>query len=164
MRRHRCFVCLSLALTLTACSVSGEDAARQWVTSRTPVPMPVASMAVPLIVDTPPAAYTAKAVVDPFSPGRIGQSRSTAGSVQDEASGKAHFADASLEDLRVVGILEVRGQYVALVEGSSGFANARVGDRLGNQQQDVVEISRKGIRLRKADGSESLMPISRQGR
>lgn len=162
MRCHRRFVWFAQALSLTACSVSGEDDAQQWVAARTPVQLPAAAVSLPSIVDTPPAAYTAKAVVDPFSPGRIGQARSTTSSVQDASSGRVHFTDAALEGLRVVGILEAEGKYVALVEGSSGFANVKVGDRLGNQQLDVVEISKKGVRMRKADGSESWIPINRR--
>jgi Tfp pilus assembly protein PilP len=150
------------ALSLTACSVSGGDDAQQWVAARTSVVLPAEAMSLPSIVDTPPAAYTAKAVVDPFSPSRIVQTRSAISSVQDAASGRVHFADATLEGLRVVGILEAEGKYVALVEGSSGFANVKVGDRLGNQQLDVVEISKKGVRMRNADGSESWMPINRR--
>jgi len=163
MRRHKCFGCFGLAFALTACSASGEDDARQWIANRISVPFPATSLDLPSIVDTPPALYLAKSVVDPFSPGRIGQSRPTAGPVQDEASGRVHFSDATVEDLRAVGFLEVRGNYVMLVEGSSGFANVKAGDCLGNQQEEVVEIARKGIRLRKADGSEYWMPISRRG-
>jgi len=150
------------ALILGACSASGEDAAAHWVQSRIPVSLPDASASLPSIVDTPPAAYTAKTVVNPFSPGRIGQPRSTNVSAQSESSGRWHFPDAAVDSLRVVGFLEVRGQYVAILEGSSGFVNAKVGDRLGNQQLEIVEISGKGIRLRQADGSESWVPISRR--
>lgn len=126
------------------------------------MPFPAASLDLPTIADTPPALYLAKGVADPFSPGRIGQSRPTIGAAQDEGPGRMYFADAAVEDLRIVAVLEVRGQFVTLVEGSSGSANVKVGDRLGSQQEEVVEIARKGIRLRKADGSEYWMPISRR--
>lgn len=163
MRRHRCYVWVgAVLLLLTACSVSGESEARQWVEAHAPVSSPAASMDLPLIVDTPPTAYTAKGVADPFSLGRIGQSRPSMVSSKAEAPGSVHFADTTLEALRAVGVLEVQGRYVALLEGGSGFANAKVGDRLGNQELEVVEISTKGIRLRKADGSEFWMPINRR--
>ena len=60
--------------------------------------------------------------------------------------------------------MEVLGQYVVVLEGSSGFVNAKVGDRLGNQQLEIIEISGKGIRLRQPDGSESWVAISRGSR
>ena len=164
MQRLRCFLCLGSVLILGACSASGEDAAQQWVQSRIPAALPETSSALPPILDTPPAAYTAKTVVDPFLPSRIGQSHSVVGSAQGDSTARLHFADAPVDSVRVVGFLEVRGQYVAVLEGRSGFANAKVGDRVGVQPLEILEISAKGIRLQLADGSESWMPISRRGR
>lgn len=164
MQYLRHLVWLGTALFLSACSASGEDAAQQWVESRAPVALPEASASLPPIVDTPPAAYAAKTVVDPFSPSRIGQSRQNSDTPQSASGGRRYFSDVPVDSLRVVGFMEVLGQYVAVLEGSSGFVNAKVGDRLGNQQLEIIEISGKGIRLRQSDGSESLVAISRGSR
>lgn len=67
------WLCIGSCFLLGACSVSGDDAASRWVQSRTPLVPPANSSVVPTLVDTPPAVYTAKHVVDPFAPGRIGQ-------------------------------------------------------------------------------------------
>lgn len=142
--------------------MSGEDAAAQWVQSRTPLETPVDSMVLPKLVDTPPAVFSARHVVDPFAPGRIEQSRNSEGVIRDGLEDRWRFADVPLDSLRVVGFLEVKGRYVAVLEGGSGFVNVKVGDRLSNQQAEILDISKQGIFLRQKDGSESWMPIARR--
>lgn len=151
---------------MVGCSISGEDAAAQWVQSRTPLVVAMDSSVLPTLVDTPPAVFTAGHVIDPFAPGRIGQPLSSAGDVQAGlADGERwQFADSPIDSLRVVGFLELKGRYIGVIEGSAGSVNVKVGDRLGNQQAGIVDISKQGIRLRQTDGSESWMPISRRSR
>ncbi len=151
-------------LLLGACSISGEDAANQWVQSRTAMMATLDASAVPTLVDTPPAVFTAKHVVDPFMPGRIGQALTSGKDIQSDPEGRWQFADSPVDALRVVGFLEVKGRYIGVVEGSAGSINVKVSDRLGNQQAEIVDISKQGIRLRQMDGSESWMPISRRSR
>jgi Tfp pilus assembly protein PilP len=126
--------------------------------------MSIDSLVVPTLVDTPPAVFTAKHVVDPFAPGRIGQPLSSAGDIQSVPGDRWQLADLPVDSLRVVGFLEVKGRYIGVIEGSAGSLNVKVGDRLGNQQAVIVNISKQGIRLRQTDGSESWMPISRRSR
>ena len=149
-----------------ACSASGEDAATQWVQSRTPLVVAMDSSVLPALVDTPPAVFTARHIVDPFALGRIGQTLSSASDIQGELGDGARwqFAGSPVDSLRVVGFLELKGRYIGVIEGSSGSANVKVGDRLGNQQAVIVDISKQGIRLRQTDGSESWMPINRRSR
>lgn len=151
-------------LTLSGCSGNGEEAAAQWIRSQSLVERPGLSALLPGIVDTPPAAYNVKDVVDPFLPTRILKL-----SRRDEPRpagffGRIHFSEAALETLRVVGFLEVQGQYVGVLEGAAGYGNARIGDRLGREQAEVMGISAKGIRLRQTDGPEFWMPISKRSR
>ena len=164
--RTRVLFCLGGCFLLGGCSVSGEDAAAQWVQSRKPLVVPNDPSAVPTLVDTPPAAYTARHVVDPFAPGRIGQPLSSAGDIQGVHSDgeRWKFVDSSVDSLRVVGFLALKGRYIGVIEGNAGSGNVKVGDRLGNQQAVIVDISKQGIRLRQTDGSESWMPISRRSR
>ena len=166
MVRPSFLCCLGSCVALAACSASGEDAAAQWVESRSPLVVPNDPSLVPMLVDTPPAVFTAKHVIDPFAPGRIGQPLSSVGEIQGElGDGKRwQFAASSVDSLRVVGFLELKGRYIGVIEGSAGSANVKVGDRLGNQQAVIVDISKQGIRLRQIDGSESWMPISRRSR
>ena len=154
----------AISLVLSACSSSGEEAARDWIKRRAPMALPDASSTVPPIVDTPPATFAAGTVQDPFAPGRINQSSAADSSGQANVSGRWRFADTPLDAVRVVGFLEVSGQYVAALEGNAGFVNVKVGDRIGNQQLEVVEISSKGVRLKQSDGSDIWMPITRRGR
>lgn len=156
--------CIGSSFLLGACSVSGDDAASRWVQSRTPLVPPANSSVVPTLVDTPPAVYTAKHVVDPFAPGRIGQPFTSGNDSQAVIEERWHFADAPVDSLRVVGFLEVKGRYVGVIEGSAGSLNVKAGDRLGNRQAEIIEISKQGIRLRQTDGSESWMPIARRSR
>lgn len=156
--------CIGSCFFLGACSVSGEEAASQWMQSRTTLVVPVNSSVVPTLVDTPPAVYTAKHVTDPFAPGRIGQSLASNSNIQPVIGERWHFPDASVDSLRIVGFFEVKGRYIGIVEGSAGSANVKVGDRLGNQQAEIIDISKQGISLRQTDGSESLMPIGRRSR
>lgn len=151
-------------LLLGGCSLSGEDAANQWVQSRTPMAVSLNASVVPELVDTPPAVFTAKPVADPFIPGRIGQTLSAGRDVQGGLGDRWQFADSPIDALRVVGFLEVNGRYIVVMEGGTGSLNIKVGDRLGNQQAEVIDISKQGIRLRQTDGSESWMPISRRSR
>ncbi len=148
------------------CSVSGEDAAAQWVESRTPLVVAMDSSVLPALVDTPPAVFTAGHVIDPFAPGRIGQPLSSASDVQGGLTDRERwqFADSPIDSLRVVGFLELKGRYIGVIEGSAGSVNVKVGDRLGNQQAVIVDISKQGIRLRQTDDSESWMPIGRRSR
>lgn len=146
------------------CSVSGEDAAAQWVRSRTPLDVVMDSSVVPTLFDTPPAVFTAGHVIDPFAPARIGQSLSAAGDTQRVPGERWQFADSPVDSLRIVGFLEVKGRFIGMIDGSAGSANVKVGDRMGNQQAVIVDISKQGIRLRQTDGSESWMPISRRSR
>lgn len=164
MTQAKFWFCIGSCFLLGACSVSGEEAASQWVQSRTPLVAPANSSVLPTLVDTPPAVYTAKHVIDPFAPGRIGQSFTSGSNVQAVIGERWHFADAPVDSLRIVGFLEVKGRYVGVVEGSAGSANVKAGDRLGNQQAEIIDISKQGIRLRQTDGSESLMPIDRRSR
>lgn len=156
--------CIGSCFLLGACSVSGEEAASQWVQSRTPLVAPANSSVVPTLVDTPPAVYTAKHVVDPFAPGRIGHPLAPGSDIQAVIGERWYFADAPVDSLRIVGFLEVKGRYIGVVEGSAGSVNVKAGDRLGNQQAEIIDISKQGIRLRQADGSESWLPIARRSR
>lgn len=164
MTCQRLFTVFCVGLLVSACSANGERAANEWIKSQA-VDAKIDSIApLPPIMDTPSAAYTAKAVVDPFLPGRITKTRMNETVALTERSGKVHFAETALDALRVVGFLEVQGQYVCVLEGASGYGNAKIGDRLGRQQAEIVAISAKGIRLQQTDGVESWMPISRRSR
>lgn len=155
-------VCSCVALVLCACADAGERAAQSWMQSRVSMARPDPSAGLPDIVDTPPATYSANAIVDPFSLGRIGQSRSEP--VQVDSSNRVRLGGYAIDTLRLVGFLEVHGHYVAMVEGGAGYVNVKPGDRISNKELEVVEISAKGIRLRQADGVESWMLISRRSR
>lgn len=162
MTRPRKLFCIGACCLLGACSVSGEDAAKQWVQSRTPLVVAINASLVPKLVDTPPAVFTAKHVVDPFTPGRIGQPLSSGDDAHVGPRDRWWFAEVPADSLRVVGFLEIKKRYIGVIEGSVGSANVKVGDRLGNQQSEIVDISKQGIRLRQTDGSESWMPIGRR--
>jgi Tfp pilus assembly protein PilP len=160
--RARNILGMASYLVLGGCSVSGEDAANQWVQSRTPMVAAFDASIVPALLDTPPAVFNAKDVVNPFMPARIGQALVSEKDVLPESGGQWQFADSPIDALRVVGFLEVKGHYIGMIEGSAGSINVKVGDRLGNQQAEIVDISKQGIRLRQMDDSESWMPIGRR--
>lgn len=155
-------VCCCVALAMCACSDTGARAAQSWMQSRVSMARPDPSAGLPDIVDTPSATYAAKTIIDPFSAGRIGQSRSEP--VQVDSSSRVRLGGYAIDTLRLVGFLEVQGQYVAMVEGGSGYVNVKPGDRISNKELEVVEISARGIRLRQADGVESWMLINRRSR
>lgn len=162
MPRPRKLFCIGWCCLLGACSVAGEDAAKQWVQSRTHLVAPIDSSVVPKLVDTPPAVFTAKHVADPFASDRIGQSMSSRGDAQLGLGNRWWFADAPADSLRIVGFVQINKRYIGVIEGNDVSANVKVGDRLGNQQSEIVEISKQGIRLRQMDQSESWMPIGRR--
>lgn len=153
-----------IAGLVSACSASGEEAANQWISEQTTGVRSASAAALPAIKETPAATYTAKDVTDPFLPERINKTRQRNSVSQSELPGRVHFAETAVEALRMVGFLEVKGQYVCVLEGPSGYGNARVGDRISSQQAEIVAISAKGARLRHADGSESWMPITGRSR
>lgn len=162
MMRQRLLPCCCIAALMSGCSVSGEDAAHQWISAQASEEKPVLAGALPPIIQTPAATYAAKEVMDPFMPERITKVSVRNSARQGELPGRAHFAETTVDSLRVVGFLEVHGQYVCVLEGPTGYGNARVGDRLGTQQAEIVAISAKGARLRQADGSEFWMPITKR--
>ena len=164
MMCQRWLACLCIAVLVSACSASGEDAANEWIQAQSVGEKIGSVSALPPVRDTPSATYSAKDVVDPFLPGRIAKTRMRDTIGLAGFSGKVHFAETAVDALRVVGFLEVQGQYVCVLEGPSGYGNARMGDRLGSQQAEITAISAKGIRLRQTDGAESWMPISRRSR
>lgn len=155
---------IASCMVLGACSVSGEDAANQWKQSRTPTVAAFDASIVPALLDTPPAVFNAKDVVNPFMPGRIGQVLVSGKDIRSDLGGRWQFADSPIDALRVVGFMEIKGRYIGVIEGSAGSFNVKVGDRLGNQQAEIVDISKQGIRLRQMDESESWMPIGRRSR
>ena len=142
------------AFVLTGCMAAGEDAAQEWVSKQRLAGNPMPSGALPSIEDTPPATFTAINVVDPFSPERVSQQRAINSAQQGDSNGKVYFSNLPLSAVRNVGFIASQGHRSTAVDGAGVYVYPQVGDRLSNEQIEIVEISAKGIRMRQADGSE----------
>lgn len=164
MKRLEIWSCIGIAVVVCGCSAGGEEDAQRWIREQSSERHLAPTAALPTLIDTLPAAFTAKDVIDPFSPTRIVQTQQGNEEAKAGFSEKVRFGDSPLDALRVVGFLEVQRKYIGLVEGPSGFVHVHVGDLLGNAQAEITGISAKGIQLRQADGAELWLLTSKRSR
>lgn len=129
---------------LTGCADAGVDAAQAWIEAQQMNPVRPVVAPIPVLVDTPPAAYGSK-VLDPFLPERISASVN-ADSVARRSD--VLFSDVPLSALSVAGYLagpnDVR---VAMVKYGSQFRGVHIGDRISAQSAQIKQIDAQGILL-----------------
>ncbi len=151
---------LSVIVLLSGCLDSGENAAQAWIATQQASSEVVSVLpVVPEVIDTAPAAYNAKGAPNPFSPKAALLSRHGA-VVQSNATVLVRFSEVTLESLRVVALLRKQGQSVALVSDGVRYEHIRVGELLGNERAEVLEMTGRGVLVRHADGQEVLLKFN----
>ena len=139
---------LSLALMLpgmVACDAWEQNsAAQKWMIEQKAGLTAPGLPSVPDLIDTPPAAYTAK-TQDPFDPTRISGRAAT--SIERGKSGVL-FPDVPVASLSIVGfITSAASGRVAIVRSGNVYRSVRPGDRVGEQVAMVKQIDDQGLLL-----------------
>lgn len=147
---------LSLALFLTACGSSGQEALQEWMNQQRTETKPRVQP-IPEPKKFSPQAYTQEASTDPFSNQKLAQalkresaqSTSNAGLVAPElARRKEPLESFPLDSMTMVGSLLKQGVPVALVRVDNLLYQVRPGNYLGQNFGKIVKVGESEMALR----------------
>lgn len=144
---------LAVLMTLAACSGRNEDEVRGWMEG---VRKDVKPIVTPISEPKKfiPFGYVHKDEVDPFNPNKllIAIARSTAktktGPVIDQNRVKELLEGVPLDSLKMVGTLEKKGVYVALIQNDKNIYQVRLGNYLGQNHGKITKITETEVELK----------------
>ena len=147
---------LSLLLGLSACSSSGDDELRQWMTAQRNLSKSKVDR-LPEPTKFSPQAYTEEGSIEPFSSQKLAQALkrdsnqavSNAALIAPELARRKEPLEATpLDTVAMVGSLIRAGQPVALVRVENLLYQVRVGNYLGQNYGRITKVSETGVTLR----------------
>jgi len=155
MMRHTSLA-LSLALVLTACSMSEQDEVREWMNQQKAITKPQVQP-IPEPKKFTPQNYTQEGATDPFSREKLtqalkresAQSTSNAALVAPElARRKEPLESYPLDAMKMVGSLLKEGKPVALVRVDNLLYQVRPGNYLGQNYGRITKVAETELMLR----------------
>ena len=141
---------LSLIILLSGCGEASVNEVKQWMeTTKKEVRPQVPPLSEPKKFI--PFGYVNKAEVDPFNPNKLlgAIARLTAstkkGPVIDETRVREYLEGFPLDTLKMVGFLEKKGVFVALVQVDKNVYQVKVGNHVGQNHGKVAKITESEI-------------------
>lgn len=142
-------VALFAFLLVTGCSGDEHSGVKQWMAEssrdlRGRVP------ALPTIKTFPVVSYEAGSLIDPFRPSKLEAPKSGSGSgLQPDLNRRREPLEAfPLESLRMVGILNMKGRPVAIVNADRTLYQVGVGNYMGQNFGVITQVTENEIKLK----------------
>jgi len=156
MTSHRLIPLIVIALGLPACSSSGDDELRQWMSElRATIKPKITPLTEPK--QFLPQTYAMDSGVEPFNPIKLTQalrrestqSASNAALIAPEmARRKEPLESYPLDVMAMVGSLDKKGAPTALLKVDKLLYQVRVGNYIGQNYGRIIKITENSIQLR----------------
>lgn len=140
-------------MTLAACSGHSENEIKEWMEevkkgikpTVTPIQEPKKFI---------PYGYVHKDEVDPFNPNKLliaiarTNAKTKSGPVIDENRVREVLEAVPLDTLKMVGTLEKKGVYVALIQNDKSIYQVKVGNYLGQNHGKITKITETEVEIK----------------
>ena len=156
MKRVAGFRLIGSVLVLTAlaaCSGHSENEIKEWMEEVKKGVKPTVSP-----IQEPkkfiPYGYVHKEEVDPFNPNKLliaiarTNAKTKSGPVIDENRVKEVLEAVPLDTLKMVGTLEKKGVYVALIQNDKSIYQVKVGNYLGQNHGKITRITETEVEIK----------------
>ena len=151
--RFRLIGSLAVLMLLSACSGRSENEIREWMEG---VRKEIKPMVTPITEPKKfiPYGYVHKDEIDPFNPNKLliaiarTNAKTKTGPVIDENRVKEVLEGVPLDALKMVGTLEKKGVYVALIQSDKSIYQVRVGNYLGQNNGKITKITETEVEIK----------------
>ncbi|MCX9157523.1 pilus assembly protein PilP [Niveibacterium sp. 24ML] len=150
IERHLAQICVLLSLVvLGGCGADDHSGVRSWM-DESAKDMKGRVPPLPQIKTFPVVAYESGALIDPFKPAKLEAAKASAGGgVRPDLNRRREPLEAfPLESLRMVGVLEMKGKLLAIVNANATLYQVGVGNYLGQNFGVITQVSESEITLK----------------